>query len=52
MIEYWKSDTYDVPVEGTDVAFKYKSDTDLYALAKVADRIHNTAWIDSVCDHQ
>jgi peptidylprolyl isomerase domain and WD repeat-containing protein 1 len=33
MIEYWKSDTYSVPVGGTDVKFKYKTDTDLYALA-------------------
>jgi peptidylprolyl isomerase domain and WD repeat-containing protein 1 len=34
MIEYWKADTYGVPAGGSEVTFKYKSDTDLYALAK------------------
>lgn len=35
MIEYWKADTLALPVGGTDVGFKYKTETDLYALAKV-----------------
>lgn len=31
MVEYWRSDTLEVPSE---VSFKYKTDTDLYSLAK------------------
>ena len=35
IIEYWDGDTLN-PLASPDVAFRYKSDTDLYDLAKVA----------------
>jgi hypothetical protein len=34
IIEYWDGDTL-LPLASPEVAFRYKSDTDLYDLAKV-----------------
>ncbi len=39
VIEYWSADSYSLPLD--EVSFKFKLDTDLYALAKAKAVVHS-----------
>ncbi|XP_015781603.1 peptidylprolyl isomerase domain and WD repeat-containing protein 1-like [Tetranychus urticae] len=47
MIEYWSSAKHDYTFPDDRVDFKYKTDTDLYELAKAETAIHDLAFTDN-----